>query len=351
MNKNDYYFESIEILRAFAILLVLVSHFETRGFSEYNYWMWSGVDLFFLISGFLITSLWNIRGDGAKGFYIKRFFRIFPAYFLTLMAYFIIEVYVQKGSMDILKYLTFTQNFFGDQQFFHSWSLCVEEHFYLLFPLLIPVFNRYPVVALLIFLSQPLIRYTIIYLNPETLTDPNLNKVMIYMPTYTRLDGISLGVFLGVIYTKKRLLFETIISKKKTLLLVVLINALYLTTSIHLRESTYHAVMVYFSLSLLFGSIFLFIFNMKSNSIFKKISDLSYSSYLVHHLVQYVMTYLLFKFFKFNQEYISSIGLLLFVIYFFSTLLIAQLIKTFLEDKFISIGKTLSESIKGRRFL
>lgn len=339
--KKDYFFENIEVLRALAIVMVLISHFETKGFSEYNYWLWTGVDLFFFISGFLITSLWNLRGDEPRSFYIKRFFRIIPAYLVVLFIYAFIEIKIQKQDMDLWKYLTFSQNLFGEHQFFHSWSLCVEEHFYLLFPLFISVFNRYPFLLLLIFLSQPLVRLLIAQSNPETLIDKTLYESLIYMPTYARLEGISLGVFFGVLYTKRRELFNKLISYSKTWLFVLLINFIYLALSIHLRDTTYHLVTVYSSVTLFFTALFILTMKIRSNMLLKTISELSYSAYLIHHLAQYFLTVFYLKILKLDQLVLDSYGLIFFFIYIISVLIGAKVVNLLVEKPFINLSRRL----------
>jgi peptidoglycan/LPS O-acetylase OafA/YrhL len=99
-----------------------------------------GVDLFFVLSGYLIGSqlLKPFRsGEHPRlwDFYRRRLYRILPAYLAVLALYFLVPVWrEQDGISPLWQFLTFTENFFVDyaknEAFSHVWSLCVEEHFY-----------------------------------------------------------------------------------------------------------------------------------------------------------------------------------------------------------------------------
>jgi peptidoglycan/LPS O-acetylase OafA/YrhL len=133
-----------------------------------------GVDLFFVLSGFLIGSqvlkpLAEGRAFSFGEFYQRRAFRILPAYLVVLAAYFIWPSIKEQGELQPLwQFLTFTVNLFIDARehlaFSHVWSLCVEEHFYLVFPLLAcwlarrPSVRRFAVVCTFIVLAGMLVR-------------------------------------------------------------------------------------------------------------------------------------------------------------------------------------------------
>jgi peptidoglycan/LPS O-acetylase OafA/YrhL len=113
-----------------------------------------GVDLFFVLSGYLIGSQLlrpYVRGSRPSigGFYLRRAFRVLPAYLAVLLFYFAIPGFREApGLSPAWQFLTFTENFridyLHDQAFSHVWSLCVEEHFYLVLPLLIVLLMRRP---------------------------------------------------------------------------------------------------------------------------------------------------------------------------------------------------------------
>ena len=143
------YFPALDGLRAFCVAMVIFNHAHV----SYPRYMptWEGVDIFFVLSGYLISTLLLREREAygnvtLKGFYIRRTFRILPVYFAVLLMY----VGVLLGTHDsrrwadfkhALPYLiSFTQEFrparFGTV-FGHAWSLGYEEKFYLVWPLLL----------------------------------------------------------------------------------------------------------------------------------------------------------------------------------------------------------------------
>lgn len=111
----------------------------------FKIWGRQGVDLFFVLSGFLISSqlfsqMKRREAISFKRFFLKRFFRIVPVFLVTIGLYFCFSFFREKESLPPLwRFVTFTQNLglnlkdFGT--FSHAWSLCVEEHFYLALPI------------------------------------------------------------------------------------------------------------------------------------------------------------------------------------------------------------------------
>lgn len=167
-------------LRGLAILFVLIWHFSNLVdplsgpiaylFVAASRLCWSGVDLFFVLSGFLIggilidnkeaSNLWRV-------FYLRRSLRILPIYFLMLLG-FIALLYFRadfqwllSDPLAIWSYATFTQNFamaahsgFGPHFFGITWSLAVEEQFYLILPVMVRFLSphnlRRAVIALIV---------------------------------------------------------------------------------------------------------------------------------------------------------------------------------------------------------
>lgn len=141
-------YRSLDGLRALAILLVLLFH-STNPFQpadiEKSYLLrffttgWNGVNLFFVLSGFLVGSLALRELQRTDGilllrFWSRRMFRTWPLYFVLLFV-----AYWSQGDRPVQPafwhYLTFTQNFFDTRFFVQTWSLAVEEQFYFLLPL------------------------------------------------------------------------------------------------------------------------------------------------------------------------------------------------------------------------
>ena len=213
-----------DLLRALAILLVMLWHLPPTAtpalLTGLKPFSWIGVDLFFVLSGFLIgTQLLApvARGErlDVRTFYLRRAFRILPAFLVVLALYAIFPVLWEAPDMQpVWRFVTFTMNFDLAYQlngtFSHAWSLCVEAHFYLILPLILlllaPIRSVVPalVLATVIVLMGMAIRFAIwndvIGAKLETGEYKGLGFLYmkdIYYPTYCRLDGLVFGVLLA----------------------------------------------------------------------------------------------------------------------------------------------------------
>lgn len=215
----------LDLLRAVAIVWVMLYHVTSWGpvlpnFIEYGY---IGVDLFFVLSGFLIG--WQLLEPYTVGleprwrqFFVRRAFRVLPAYWLVLVLYFAVPaVRESPGIQPLWQFLTFTQNMFPDyaqaRAFPHAWSLCIEEHFYLLLPPVVWLLARKPTgariatVAVALLVGGMLLRGWIWqqdvapFLHVRSGEGNFFERYIenIYNPTYTRLDGLLAGVMLAVV--------------------------------------------------------------------------------------------------------------------------------------------------------
>lgn len=141
----------LDTLRALAIVMVLMAHYNgfvsrTPTFGVIGDFGWAGVDLFFVLSGYLIGNQLlapTARGErlDLKSFFARRLLRTLPNYYVVLAIYLLLphSVISGKSTASVWRFLTFTQNFglqYGET-FTHSWSLCIEEQFYLALPLAI----------------------------------------------------------------------------------------------------------------------------------------------------------------------------------------------------------------------
>ena len=170
-NEAGVRLHAVDGLRALAVGGVLVAHYlpPEWWFQLVLDWGQLGVQLFFVISGFLITGiLLNMRPDGTrpslrqalKVFYLRRTLRIFPPYYALLLVYFVIGVKFPHGAAWACPLYVF--NFLGlftaDPFEFlgHFWSLCVEEQFYMAWPLVVLALPRLwiaPVAACLVVIA------------------------------------------------------------------------------------------------------------------------------------------------------------------------------------------------------
>ena len=204
----------LDVLRAVAIVWVMLFHAWTVGglsppFTGLQNTGWMGVDLFFVLSGYLIGGqLLRPLSEGSpldfKGFYLRRSVRILPAYSVVLALYFLLPGFNREGSLAPLwEYLTYTVNLLihYDIQpgFSHVWSLCVEEHFYLLFPVIAWLLARSRSLALVVvsvlsvFVGGMILRGLLWHHMQDRYLE------VIYYPTYNRLDGLLAGVMLATI--------------------------------------------------------------------------------------------------------------------------------------------------------
>ncbi len=148
--------KQIDGLRFFAFLAVFMIHSDV----EHFWWGSYGVSLFFVISGFLITRILiasedRPRGQALKAFYARRALRIFPAYYLVLglAAVTIGVAYLPAFILYVMNWGIFYYTWIQPELVYapwdpvrmygiHFWSLCVEEQFYLVFPLLFTFLGR-----------------------------------------------------------------------------------------------------------------------------------------------------------------------------------------------------------------
>jgi peptidoglycan/LPS O-acetylase OafA/YrhL len=206
----------LDLLRALAIVVVVIYHAALFGFKlpgRVDRFGWIGVDLFFVLSGYLIggqllAPLARDRRIDLGRFFARRVLRIMPAYFVVLAIYFSLPPWREYPDMSqpLWKFLLSVQNIalHGGTAFSHAWSLAVEDQFYLALPFLLLFLYRRPraaiVVPCLIILGGVLLRTFLAYRN---LDEEGVSfrgfQAWIYYPTWTRLDPLVYGVVLAAI--------------------------------------------------------------------------------------------------------------------------------------------------------
>jgi len=243
-------------LRGLAISLVLICHYVANAdHSRLGYWPrhflsgltvgWSGVDLFFVLSGFLIGGI-SIDNRGSpryfRTFYLRRVFRILPVYYLWILLYLaivVVGVYGVPGVVPASRqdlaavpiYILFLQNLiyspspFQWKWFVVTWSLAVEEQFYLLAPVAIRWVPLQRLTALLfaVVFAAPVLRYACYAGLPE-------HSYLAGFAMPCRADALALGIlaaigwrdekFRTVLRTRPRLIWGT------TLLAFLVVTAL-----------------------------------------------------------------------------------------------------------------------------
>lgn len=209
---------ALDGLRGIAILLVLTSHTDWPGTSRQLFALgWSGVDLFFVLSGFLITRILLGTRESPhyfKNFYARRILRIWPVYFGILLFVFACEKFGVLRSSETtwcwISLITFTQNFYAaaygwaamPDWLLPTWSLGIEEQFYLLWPFLvrkldISTLKKFCLVVILV--SPPLRAAVSYYLRHDD--GP-------FLLTFCRLDSLCFGTLLALGYWSGDLRFS-----------------------------------------------------------------------------------------------------------------------------------------------
>ena len=305
----------LDVLRTLAISFVFMFHYDRifpspQWLTDISKFGWTGVDLFFVLSGYLIAS--QLFAGIAKGqvlsfkkFFLKRFFRIIPAYLAVVAIYFCFPAAREREApAPLWKYLSFTQNLGLDLRtqgtFSHAWSLCIEEQFYLLLPLILIVLIYYKAVRkgrwllAALFILGLVLRW-FIYEKLVVVPGEEINWTTwykwIYYPTYSRLDGLLCGVAIAALFQFRPLLRERITAYGNLLLLLSLLvlTSAYFVCS---NEVSFAASVFGFPLvSLGYGLLVVaaispscFLYRCKSRFI-AKIAALSYALYLTHKII------------------------------------------------------------------
>ena len=348
MNKeeNRSYYLGLDIMRAIAAILIVVYHYDVHrieGVSKFTEvffgTLWSMVDLFFVLSGFLIASGWfkEIEKKGQpsfKDFYIKRFFRILPLYYAVIAFYWIKNVIIMKRvDYNPWNLVLFIQNYIGEMgNFSVSWSLAVEEHFYLLFPITSIILLKFIKKKNIIFIWPVFILLITIlrYLKSEELY-PLMQKMStkeahdlfeneIYIPTHLRLDGLLYGIFLASIRVFREDLWNKLKEYKS---LFYFVGCTSLISAFWFSEHRYEVLQMSFSFTLMalsFSTLLIPLFHEKfdmtktSSKITAHIAKLSYPIYLLHYPSFYLID-VIFHFLgiKNEQGYFNFIFTMIFI--------------------------------------
>ncbi len=214
---------ALDGLRGAAVMLVITYHF---GFLRFG---WTGVGLFYVLSGYLITSILLETRDLGLGKYLGRFYwrrtlRIFPLYFgfvLAVMAVWLLTGRPSGAGNQFPWLATFTYNLQMavshkaglEQTFHHLWSISTEEQFYLLWPLLVWLLGRRGIggLAIAMILLAPAIRYfepALFQSLGIQMTTPG--KLIYYLP-FGHIDAFAIGGIVAAVvsgpWTRRPLLW------------------------------------------------------------------------------------------------------------------------------------------------
>jgi peptidoglycan/LPS O-acetylase OafA/YrhL len=268
---------------------------------------WSGVDLFFVLSGYLIGGqllgrVASGREISIKDFYVQRFLRIMPAYWVVLALYFAIPAVIERGQLPPLwRFLTFTQNFGLDNRvygaFSHAWSLCIEEHFYLVLPCIIVIFSAIRCGKGAVYLGGLLVILggaARAYCLRRVMAGDGSWSELIYYPTYCHLDGLIVGVAVAAIsaFCPKQWSW---LERRSYVWLFAGLALVYAAYTLDEGQNEFASTVFKFPLVAMgFGLIVIASvcsdsFLNRPSAITKRIAVLSYSIYLIHKIVIHLL--------------------------------------------------------------
>ncbi len=207
---------SLDGLRAVSVLMVIAAHINGAlarfipfvPFWIYLVWGTLGVQTFFVISGFLITHLLlkELQADGTvslKHFYFRRSLRIFPAFYVYLAVAGLVTLagWVAGNLRAFLIAGTYTWNYLGggSELLEHTWSLSLEEQFYLLWPAALVLLGtrKGSKLAMWVILLSPVSRIVTYYLAPN-------HRALLNAMLHTGLDSIMFGCLLAILWRNPR---------------------------------------------------------------------------------------------------------------------------------------------------
>lgn len=255
-----------------------------------------GVDVFFLISGFLITYLLLLEKqhngtiDIIK-FYIRRALRIWPLYFLLIgLGYLIVTFFHLSPTPNYLMNLLFLNNFeviqtdHGIYPFTHFWSICIEEHFYIVWPILLAFIptKKLPLTFALLIISSILFRSYVAY--------QGWSWQYLYLHTVSRADVMVIGGLLAYMHYIKPLVIS--ISKPIRLMIYsIFISSLFMFSysnwdtvlSAAFLKYYYTAFFVFWFVNYLFNPTAFF--NFKTKTIWHYLGKISFGIYMLSNML------------------------------------------------------------------
>jgi len=287
---------SLDVFRAVAIIIVVLYHFhQVLLFGNL------GVDLFFVISGFLVGGILIREYDKNQGinipkFILQRGFKIWPSYYFLLIFGAVVATLFYRNShpeqiipfKEMARYAFFYQNYVPNPDhwsFGHVWSLCVEEHFYIILPVtlflihkLVGNKNRTKALYIMVFTAIILgmaFKYYSLYYTESRDT---------YLRTHNRIDALAWGVLLYLVITH----YGERLKQIKHLYLLSIAGLLVFALSIiignHTDSEKYHQIVLH---SVIAPSFFLLILGVyyvdfSKFYILRTIGYFSYNWYLWH---------------------------------------------------------------------
>jgi len=303
---------ALDGVRGIAIALVLLSHFMLRAYfqDERAYFItqfgWIGVDLFFVLSGFLITGILldsKYNEHYWRNFYRRRALRILPLYYFVVLVTWLTILFIEKAPERLQGYdsftwfFTFTPNiamglkndFLYHSHIFnlnHLWSLAIEEQFYLFWPLIV----RYvPMRPLAIFCLVLLAMGTGLRHMTDHIVGTTLS-ISSYTFPFCRMDGLAAGSFIAVALRLgwlQKLPYHNLIARILFVWMGIMVigNFIFGTQqSLYTESAIFFGALLFLSLN---ASPKALIRRVCENRFLRHLGKYSYGLYVFHHMFEY----------------------------------------------------------------
>ncbi len=389
-DNNVVYFKNLDVLRFFAAIMIIIAH----GYEGWIGWMGLpeifranpenmyasnllgtfinqiiancifGVDIFFLISGFLITYLLLKEKEkygsiSIKKFMMRRGLRIWPLYYLIVItAPFLVQLcnYNKVHGMAVTPDPNYLKNYFflGNFDiistgkwmfpFAHFWSICIEEHFYFVWPFIMAfVPKRHLIKACIIIISASILSrgYYFTVGNSDS-------YLQIYVNTLCRIDVIIIGAIFAYIHHRRPFVLNT--PKFMRILLLIGFIGIMGVAPIYGDNSLFQVLVVkylyiawigFLMLNFIFNPQPLFAFNKKG--VFHYLGKISFGIYMYNNiLLAFITDNVLAR----NGNVVTLVGY--FLIYIAGTILIASISWELFEKQILKF-KTRFEIIPTKR--
>lgn len=305
--------KEIDFLRGLAVLLVIFRHFRlSEPLQEMG---WIGVDLFFVLSGFLVSGLLfkeyihTGKIDGVR-FLIRRGFKIYPVFYAFILFTIGYKIAIHKPieTKSLTGELVFLQNYLGSF-WNHTWSLAVEEHFYFILTALLFFTSKRKLTGNQQFFTRLTVLIAILCFAQRVYFNATELKIEYLYYSHFRFDSLFWGVFLSFQYHFNRDRLQQFVIRYKYLLQLIFIASISFTPFLDERTSFFVRTTGFSLLYLGFGALLLqFIFLRYDIALRKtKVTALlynglstigfySYSIYIIHIMMALVAEQLQHKF-------------------------------------------------------
>lgn len=348
-------FNSIDGLRGLCALALIPFHFSTLNLGIYHFetsrvivnQLYLGVQFFFVLSGFLILNStikhFEIEKQVLPQFYIRRFFRIYPLWLVLVLASLVVWSYYGWGQL--LSHITFTFGLFLDypSPIAQSWSLFVEECFYVFFPMVF-FLVRTPLGAVVIFVITLVFHHwaeELLSLVYSTLSQAEISTSALANFHYILTGMICYHLF-------KTQLYRKIITRPlvRTCLGLILIAAISLRFTRVIQS--YEFIIAALALALAMEQESL-VARFLNNRFLRFCGKNCYAIYLFHPIVIFTVSPVLEPFHLDHQfGWPAESNFLFLIAYIPLVLLVSHLMTTTIENQGVSYGRHLISRLKGR---